>query len=60
MLNITYKHIDDAGSCNLCSRGILNKSGTNLNFPYNHVFVIRGNSIAIVICRGCIKEIKEI
>lgn len=59
MLNITYEHIVTAGTCNLCSRGKLTNFN-GLEFPYNHVFVIRGNSIAIVICRECIKEIKEL
>ena len=59
MLNINYEHIDKVGTCNLCSRGTLKKNGGGLDFPYNHVFIIRGNSIAIVICRECIKELKE-
>jgi len=59
MLNITYKHIGDTGSCNFCNRGTLRKDGMGLDFPYNHVYVIRGNSVVINICRECIKEIKE-
>ena len=59
MLNITYRHIVSAGTCNLCSRGTLTKDNKGLDFPYNHVYVIRGNSIAILICRECIKELKE-
>ena len=59
MLNISYKNIKEVGSCNFCSRGTLKKFETGLDFPYNHVYVIRGNSIAIVICRNCIKELKE-
>ncbi len=60
MLNIRYEHIDKVGTCNLCSRGTLQKKGIGMDFPYNHVFVIRGDgNLEIRMCRKCIKEIKE-
>ena len=59
MLNIRYEHIDKVGSCSFCNRGILNKNGTNLNYPYNHVFVVRGNTVSTRMCRQCVKELKE-
>jgi hypothetical protein len=52
-------NINEVGSCNFCNEGKLNKNGTNLIYPYNKVYLIRGNSIDIRICEKCLKMLKE-
>ena len=52
----------DEGSCNLCSRGTLNDSGTWLHYPYEYVYTIESDrsGVKICICEDCLNEIKKI
>jgi hypothetical protein len=59
MITVEKKDLKDASSCNFCSRGVLNKDGSNLVFPYTKVIEIRGNSLLVTMCFDCFKTLKE-
>lgn len=51
---------DGGGSCNFCDRGKLSEFGNNLDFPYDHVYVVQGRSVEVRICEDCITQMKKI
>lgn len=54
-MKIDILPITEAGPCNYCNKGKLASSNTpKLQYPYSHVFVIKGRSIATNFCEECL------
>lgn len=49
--------VEKLGSCNYCNTGELSLGGTNLIYPYQDVFEIKGNYIASNICEQCAEKL---
>jgi hypothetical protein len=59
-IQVTNTTIGTSGSCNFCSREILNKDNTNLIYPYKKIFELEGVNIKIRICENCLQELKKV
>ena len=53
--------VADNTSCNFCDKGVLNRSGTGLSYPYVHVTTFQRNGSGLIasICNDCLKELNE-
>ena len=49
----------EAGSCNFCSRGVLNQSRTGLLYPYEEATIFKkdGSGLCAIICDDCLNEL---
>lgn len=59
MITITKENVKEVGSCNFCTRGMLEKIKFGVIYPYKKVFVLRGNSLVVTICEECLKILKK-
>ena len=57
--NLNITRIDRHQSCNFCKRGRINTFGTNLIYPYDHVYEVKGikGGVVVSICPDCLSEL---
>ena len=57
-MKVEKRSVKEAGSCNYCQRSVV-RNGL-LSFPYEHVYVIEGNSCVVSrMCEDCMKEFAQ-
>jgi hypothetical protein len=58
-MKVTKLKTGTDGSCNYCDKGKLSLGGTNLIYPYDHVYKVEGRYIASNFCEECLKELMD-
>ena len=58
-MQVTYKKIIEAGTCNFCKRATLNNN--KLSYPYDSVYVIESEGVlGIRICVECWDKLERL